>query len=87
MPPGMKLGEYGRWRSRRVGTRREIEALEPRASVVLDDELELEPVWWPHRDAASLLPADGVEGHQDYSQVRGAVVGISDRTPRWRFTE
>jgi hypothetical protein len=84
MPPGLKLGDYGR--ARRGGKPRALEALEPRASVI-DEGIELEPVWFPHRAAASLLPADDVTGHQDFSQVRGAVVGISDRTPRWRFTE
>ena len=39
------------------GTPRVCEALPPRPTVV-DDGVEFETVWYPHRDALSLLPED-----------------------------
>lgn len=66
------------------GTVRERETLETRPNVIADDGTEYEVVWYPHRDAASLLDDSEIETrHEDHTQSRGEVQ-IKRRDPNER---
>jgi hypothetical protein len=76
----MKLGESKRFRPT-GGRRAKPRALPARPSVV-DEGDELEVVWYPHRDAASLLPSD-TPGRADHTIERGRLALAS--LPRRSF--
>lgn len=91
MPPSMRLGEY---RSPAGGSRVARAALPARPAVVEEtvfrdvkgrrfvERVELVPVWYPHRDAASLQPEG--DSRPDSLEARGHLAAGA-RLPRWSW--
>lgn len=71
------LGE----RPRSGGVRPDLPPIAPRPSV----EVDLEVVWYPHKCAPSLLPADLVEPHANHLQSRGAIALRSPTVVTWSW--
>lgn len=63
------------------GVLREYQCIPDRPSIVADG-VELETVWFPHRDARSLLQ-EGHDERTDYSR-ECQLAGIDSRTYAWR---
>ncbi len=57
---------------------------EPPTRCVQCDGEDFDVVWYPHRDALSLLPPSDIPEHADFEVERGHLT-IDDRTPRWSF--
>lgn len=47
--------------------------------------LDVEVVWYPHRDAPSLLPPDLIEPHANHLLVRGAIALRSRPLAAWSW--
>jgi hypothetical protein len=73
-------GVYSRPTGGRLVTR---QAPPARASIV-DEGIEFEPVWFPHRDAASLLPEDESAG-ANHTTTRGRLVGQHAKSQPWSW--
>lgn len=66
-------------RPRDGGVLRSVSPLAARLSPSPDVEV----VWYPHKDAASLLPADGVPSHENHLLSRGSLALRSPLVPAW----
>jgi hypothetical protein len=80
---GAKQRRLGSYRKPAGGRMVERAAL-PARPVVEDDGDQLEVVWYPHRDAASLLPGDASSA-ANHTTTRGRLVGAHAKTQPWSW--
>jgi len=76
---GITLGE----RRKPTGGRRSARRVPAQRPAIVVDGIELEPVWFPHRDAKSLIPEGSIEMRGDYREPRGRIVGAESQSWSW----